>query len=88
MTYKAVVLATDSSEFLPADIVLDVQRLVDEAEIPSSWRWRQRQSNAWLTAQFCDAAVYSRQAPLGERRPDGCREVRVPLRQRRPARFC
>ncbi|MCU1347161.1 MAG: hypothetical protein JWO56_191, partial [Acidobacteria bacterium] len=62
--YKAVVLASDDPEFLsgaiPEDVVLDVQRLLLESDIPVVAALAGNASgNAWLLAQSCDACVYS-----------------------------
>ncbi len=59
---KAIVLASEYPQFLPADVALDVQRLVEQSEIPVVAALAgDARGNAWLTAQFCHAVVYSRQ---------------------------
>ncbi|HYK00423.1 MAG TPA: SDR family NAD(P)-dependent oxidoreductase [Thermoanaerobaculia bacterium] len=64
--YKAVVLVSNESEFLPAssfpeNFVRDVQRLLAELPIPVAVALRGAAAgDAWLVALLCDACVYSR----------------------------
>jgi acyl transferase domain-containing protein/enoyl-CoA hydratase/carnithine racemase/acyl carrier protein/NADP-dependent 3-hydroxy acid dehydrogenase YdfG len=63
--YRAIVLAGETPAFLPGiadDAVPDLQRLLLESEIPVVAALAgDARGNAWLIAQFCDAAVYNRE---------------------------
>ncbi|MEO8378059.1 MAG: SDR family NAD(P)-dependent oxidoreductase, partial [Acidobacteriota bacterium] len=63
--FRAVVLFSDSAEFLPAQtmdatFVLDLQRLLDEMPIPViAALAADSRGDAWLAGLVCDAVVYS-----------------------------
>ncbi|HET8798630.1 MAG TPA: polyketide synthase, partial [Thermoanaerobaculia bacterium] len=63
--HKAIVLAGDGTRFMPDDLsddaVLDLERIIVQSEIPVvAALTGNARGNAWLAAQLCDAAVYSR----------------------------